>query len=142
MARSTILLRLILAWIFIFEGTGKLFGWFGGSGIAGIAGYFVKLGIPFAGFNAYFVGWTELACGVSFLTGLMVKPASIAVAIIMVTAIFTAHRDGGFNYPLLILAACALLIETGPGKVSLHFFKWRKKRGPPPRGFSNVVNNY
>jgi len=121
--RSVILIRLVMAWIFIFEGGGKLFGWFGGSGIERIAGYFAKLGIPFATVSAYLVGCLEFISGILFLAGVLVRPAAAAIAVIMVTAIFTAHRDSGFNYPLLVLAASVLLIEAPSGFKDL----WRKQ---------------
>jgi len=120
--RMLLLLQLALAWIFVYEGSGKLFGWFGGSGIESVIGYFASLGIPFPKLSAYLVGCAEFAAGLCFLSGFLVRPASSVVAVIMVTAIFTAHRQGGYNYPLLILCASLLLLETG-GRSILEFLR-------------------
>lgn len=114
-ATAILILRLVMGWIFFYEGAGKLFGWFSGGGIESIVEYFHGLGIPFPRFSAYLVGWTELISGLLFISGVLVKSASLLIAIIMATAIFTAHRSGGFNYPLLILSVCILLFSTGAG---------------------------
>lgn len=127
---TILFLRLALAWIFIYEGTGKLYGWFAGSGIESVTQYFYSLGIPFAKFSAYLVGYAELLCGLCFLAGFLVRIASAGIAIIMLVAIFTAHRQGGFNFPLLVFSACALLLESGAGKFSLDRYlgKLRKRQ--------------
>lgn len=116
---SVVILRLVLNWIFIREGAQKLFGAFGGGGPESIIAYFKELGIIFPRFNAYLVGNCELLCGIAFLLGLLVRPAAIIISIIMIVAIFTAHRTGGFNYPLLIIAVCVSILQLGAGRFSL-----------------------
>jgi len=109
----------VLGVIFFREGAGKLFGWFGGDGIGGISAYFAKLGIPFPEFNAILVGSTEFLGGVAFLLGFLTRLATIPIALTMVVAILTAHRDGGWSYPLLIIATSLVLLQAGSGFPSL-----------------------
>jgi putative oxidoreductase len=123
---SVFLVRLALGWIFLYEGTGKLFGFFGGGGIDSIAAYFRDLGIPYAHFNAYLVGTCEFLAGICFVLGFLIRPAAAVVLIIMATAIITAHRSGGYNYPMLIGFVCILLLEHGAGKYSLNSFISKK----------------
>lgn len=113
------LMRLLIAFIFIKAGGGKLFGWFGGFGIEGVTGFFTKLGIPYPELNAYLVGGTEFFGGILMALGLLTRLVSIPFCVIMLTAILTAHKDGDFYYPLMIFAACLALIDVGAGVLSL-----------------------
>ncbi len=112
------LLRLFLAWIFIASGAGKLFGWFGGTGVNGFAGFLEKIGIFFPMFHAYLVGWTELVCGLLFLFGFLTRVASVFIIIIMIVAILKVHLTD-FNYPAVVLLSALALIELGGGIFSL-----------------------
>lgn len=111
-------LRLFLGWIFLTSGAGKLFGWFGGFGIHGFAGFLQKIGIGFPVFNAYLVGWTELICGILLLLGLLTRFASVFIIIIMTVAIIKVHPND-FNYPATVLLSALALIETGSGTFSI-----------------------
>lgn len=113
------LMRLVVGFIFFKAGAGKLFGWFGGFGIEGVTGFFTKLGIPFPAFNAYFVGYTEFLGGILMILGLLTRLVSIPFCIIMMMAIFTAHKEGDFYYPLMILMASLTLLEVGGGVLSI-----------------------
>ena len=113
------LVRLVLGMIFFREGAMKFFGWFGGGGWASTCAYFAKLGIPFPEFNAWLVAATEFFGGTCFLLGLGSRLAAVGVGITMIVAIFSAHLQGGWGYPLLILASCILLIQAGSGRFSL-----------------------
>lgn len=119
---SVSLLRFVLGFIFFKEGAGKIFGWFGGGGFVSTCAYFQKLGIPFPEFNAYFVGYTEFLGGIALLAGLLTRLAAFPIAMTMITAILTAHKTGGYNYPLLILACCLVLMRLGGGKISVDRF--------------------
>ncbi len=50
---------------------------------------FAKIGFPYPGFTAYFVGMFEIICGFLLLIGLLTKLASIPLLIINLTAIAT-----------------------------------------------------
>lgn len=113
------LLRIVLGVIFFREGAAKLFGWFGGGGFSGTCAFFAQLGIPFPELNTFLVGWTEFLGGIALLLGFLTRLAAIPIALTMVVAILTAHRDGGWSYPLLIIATSAALLQTGSGLLSL-----------------------
>jgi putative oxidoreductase len=112
-------LRMVLGYVFLKEGLGKLFGWFGGSGIEPFTGYLTKLGVPFPELNAYMTGGVEAVCGLLLIIGYMTKLACLPIIFVMAVAIFTAHADGSFSYPLMIIAACVALLETGSGRPSV-----------------------
>ena len=116
---SVLSLRLALGVIFFMEGTGKLYGWFGGGGWASTCAFFSDLGIPFPEINAFFVGYTEFLGGLAFLVGLLVRPAALGIGATMVVAILTAHLGGGWHYPLAVLASCIALLILGGGNLSL-----------------------
>jgi putative oxidoreductase len=50
---------------------------------------FAKIGFPYPGFTAHFVGTFEIACGFLVLVGLFAKLASIPLLIVILTAIAT-----------------------------------------------------
>ncbi len=104
------LMRLVVGFIFFKAGAGKLFGWFGGFGIEGVTGFFTKLEIPFPALNAYLVGYTEFIGGILMMLGFLTRLVSIPFCIIMIMAIFTAHKDGDFYYPLMILMSYLTLL--------------------------------
>ena len=51
-----LLIRIIIGIVFIFYGTQKLFGWFGGYGIKGTGGWFESIGIKPGNLVATLVG--------------------------------------------------------------------------------------
>jgi putative oxidoreductase len=116
---SLSLLRLVLGFIFVKEGAGKLFGWFGGFGFEALHSYLVKLEVVFPRFMAYFVGWSEFICGILLVLGFLVRPAAFLISCIMAVAILLVNRTGGYQYPLLIIAVCIVLIQMGAGRFSL-----------------------
>jgi putative oxidoreductase len=113
------LLRIVVGLVFFKEGTGKLFGWFGGGGWAATCAYFQNLGIPFPELNAFLVGYTEFLGGTALVLGLLTRLAALPIGITMIVALLTAHRGGPYHYPLLILAVCMALLEAGSGRLSL-----------------------
>jgi putative oxidoreductase len=50
---------------------------------------FAKIGLPYPGFTAHFVGAFEIVCGLLVLVGLLTRLASIPLLIIILTAIAT-----------------------------------------------------
>ena len=112
-------LRIVLGYIFIREGSGKLLGWFGGGGFAAACQYFTELGVPFPVFNTFLVSSAEFFSGLALFAGFLSRLAVIPLAVTMVVAIFTAHIGGGWSYPVLIIAVCAALFHAGSGPWSL-----------------------
>jgi len=116
---SVSVMRAVLGWIFITEGGGKLYGWFGGGGWEATCAYFTKLGIPFPELNAFFLGGVELYGGMLLLVGLLTRLAALPIAITIIVAILTAHLGGSYNYQLLIIVICVVLMHVGGGSLSI-----------------------
>ncbi|QDV09569.1 Putative oxidoreductase MhqP [Planctomycetes bacterium Poly30] len=117
-------LRLLTGAVFVFHGSQKLFGAFGGYGIEGTSGWMASIGIPFPTLSTYLAGGAEFFGGLAFLTGILTRLASLPVAFAMLVGAFTAHTgfdatQGGMEYPLVLAAAAVALGLTGPGRISL-----------------------
>ncbi|MCX6120119.1 MAG: DoxX family protein [Ignavibacteriales bacterium] len=80
--KSIILIRFMVACVFLSEGIQKfLF-----SDSLGV-GRFIKIGIPFPGIMAPFVGVVEIVCGALILLGLFTRLAALPLIIDMLVAI-------------------------------------------------------
>src|SRR5262245_13403487 len=104
-----LLIRAVLAAVFIYHGGQKLFGLFGGYGITGTAGWMGSVGIPVPTLSAVLAGSAEFFGGLVLLAGTGARIAAVPMAFTMVVAILTAHRSafdsraGGMEYPLTLL---------------------------------------
>jgi putative oxidoreductase len=120
-----LLVRLMLAAVFVFHGSQKLFGLFGGYGIEGTAGFMEGLGLPLPTVSAVLAGATELLGGVALAVGLGVRPAGVLLAFTMLVASFAAHgggfaaQAGGMEYPLTLAVVSLALALTGGGRFAL-----------------------
>ena len=103
------------------HGAQKLFGWFGGYGLEGTAGFFSQnLGLEPGLLWAALVGGIEFFGGLFLAFGLLTRPAALAVAVVMAVAV-TVHlpngffwNAGGYEYPLLWgLIALAIAFKGG-----------------------------
>src|SRR5438132_566388 len=92
------------------HGAQKLFGWFGGGGLSGTAGFFGKLGFrpPLA--MAIVAAVSEFGGGLLFAVGFLTPLAALLLTSVMVVAIATVHwpkgffvGSGGYEFNLLIL---------------------------------------
>jgi putative oxidoreductase len=118
--------RALIGGLFVGHGTQKLAGWFGGPGLEGTQGMMTALNMHPAKRNALAAGITETAGGALLAAGLATPLAGAALIGTMVTAIRKVHiangpwaANGGWEYNAVLIAAAALLAETGPGPVSL-----------------------
>jgi putative oxidoreductase len=121
-----LLIRVVLGGTMAAHGSQKLFGWFGGPGCDGTAGFFASLGFGAASAMALLAGTAELGGGLLLAFGLITPFAAFAIAATMVTAVATVHwkngffaANGGYEFNLLILAVAVGLAATGPGRFSL-----------------------
>lgn len=130
---STLSLRLVIAAIFLFHGSQKLFGAFEGPGIAGTAGFFGNVGIPLPLVAAWLVALVEFFGGLAVLLGLFTRYAAVLLSCVMVVAILTVHLkngfsgQGGYEFALMVLAGTVSLLLSGPGKASLEKTLWKKE---------------
>jgi putative oxidoreductase len=117
-----LIIRVVVGLLFIGHGTQKLFGWFGGHGLAGTAGFFGQLGFPAPTVSAVVAGLTEAIAGLLFALGLLTPLAAAGLIGMMVSALVVVHRrnglwvsNGGYEYNLVLIAAAAAVAITGPG---------------------------
>lgn len=122
---ALLLLRTILAVVFIYHGSQKLFGAFGGPGIDNFAGWLASMNIPLPTFNAYMAASTEFFGGIALLIGLFTRLVAIPLTITMIVAIVTVHanafsaQNNGMEYPLTLAFVLIAIILLGPGAFSL-----------------------
>ena len=121
-----LILRLAVGLTMAAHGGQKLFGWFGGYGIAGTGGFMESLGFRPGKVHATLAGLSELVGGLLIALGLLTPVGSALVLTVMVVAIGSVHlpkgffvSDGGFEYNLVIMAAVVSLAFMGPGAYSL-----------------------
>ncbi|HEX7080331.1 MAG TPA: DoxX family protein [Gammaproteobacteria bacterium] len=81
-SRWAILIRIMLAGVFIPEGIQKLIF----PEILG-SGRFSGIGIPWPEFTGPLVGWVELVCGLLLLVGFLSRYAAVPIIVIMIVAI-------------------------------------------------------
>lgn len=117
-------IRAMLATVFVYHGSQKLFGLFGGHGIDGFAGYLASLGVPLPEVSAVLAGSAEFFGGLILLAGVAFRWALIPLVITMLVAAFTAHTGfditrGGNEYALTLAVVVGALALTGPGRYTL-----------------------
>ena len=120
------LIRAMLAAVFLFHGSQKLFGAFGGYGLDGTSQWMGSIGIPMPYVSALLAALAETLGGVALATGLFFRPVLVPLAFTMAVAAFVGHggkgfdvTKGGMEYPLTLLAVVVGLIFTGPGTLRL-----------------------
>ena len=120
------ILRLVLGLLFVAHGSQKLFGWFGGGGLKGTAGWLGSMGMRPAYFWAFMAAISEFGGGLLLALGFLSPLGSLGIIAAMIVAIVKAHlpkglwnSKGGYEFPLLIIAAAFALGLAGPGAFSL-----------------------
>ena len=126
MDAGILLARVVFGSLMAAHGAQKLFGWFGGYGIAGTGGYFESLGFKPGRFFAAAAGFSELIGGALLAFGLLGPLAPAMIVAVMVVAMATVHwqhglfaQNNGVELPLLYTVAAAGLALTGYGIYSL-----------------------
>jgi putative oxidoreductase len=125
MDTALLLLRVAVGLLLIGHGTQKLFGWFGGYGIAGTGGFFESIGFRPGKRMAAVAGISEAAGGLLLALGLFTPLAgAIVVGTLLVAA--SVHLDkglwgtnGGYELALVYAVIAAVLALAGPGAASL-----------------------
>jgi putative oxidoreductase len=126
MDAGVLLARVVLGSLMAAHGAQKLFGWFGGYGIAGTGGYFESLGFRPGRFFAAAAGFSELAGGALLAFGLLGPLGPALIAAVMIVAMATVHwphgvfaQNNGVELPLVYAVTAAGLSLTGFGAYSL-----------------------
>jgi putative oxidoreductase len=113
--------------LFVGHGTQKLFGWFGGHGLEGTAGFFEQgIGLRPGKRHATAAGLSEAVGGALLTLGALTPLAASMVIGTMVTAIRKVHApkgpwvtEGGYEYNAVLIATMVALAESGPGTPSV-----------------------
>ena len=115
---SLLILRVVVGIIFAAHGAQKLFGAFGGMGLAetvkmmGPLGYLVTIG--------------EFFGGLGLVVGFLTRFSAASLLVIMLGAIALVHGKngffldkGGFEYNLALIGLLAPILLCGPGRYSI-----------------------
>lgn len=120
------LLRIVTGLTFAAHGSQKLFGWFGGYGLAGVAQWMESIGITPGYLMATLAGSAEFFGGLALVVGLLVRPAAVSLLIAMLVAIASVHwangffiTENGFEYAMILALISTVLLIEGAGKLSL-----------------------
>jgi putative oxidoreductase len=130
-------LRVVIGMLFFGHGTQKLYGWFGGHGIEGTAGFFESLGLKPGRRHATAAGAAEAGGGALVALGFLTPAAAAALIGVMSTAIEKVHMkngpwvsEGGYEYNLVLIAVMVALADLGPGEFSIDQALGIEVKGP------------
>jgi putative oxidoreductase len=128
---AVLLLRLAVGAVMWAHGAQKLLGLFGGHGPQGFVHFVVSMGMPPA------LGWLVVAIeffgGLAVVLGVLSRLAALGFAVEMAVTIAKIHwangffmnwnsvggKGEGFEYNLVLAAACLALFLVGPGRYAL-----------------------
>ncbi|UCJ15676.1 DoxX family protein [Pseudomonas sp. MM211] len=120
------ILRVLVGIIFVAHGAQKLFGWFGGYGLAGVAQWMESIGLAPGYLMALMAGSAEFFGGLALIIGLLVRPAAAVLTFTLLVAIFSVHigngffmSDNGYEFALALMAATLALLIEGAGRLSV-----------------------
>jgi putative oxidoreductase len=123
---TLLVLRLVVGLGFAAHGAQKLFGAFGGGGIAETSGFLEQVGLRPGRLHALAAGVAEFAGGLLIAVGLLTPFAAAALIGVMTAAVLTVHvrhgffnADNGYEYNLTLAAAVFALAGVGAGQWSL-----------------------
>ncbi|AMA74152.1 MULTISPECIES: DoxX family protein [Aneurinibacillus] len=117
-----LLIRLVVGLTFAGHGAQKLFGWFGGYGLKGTAGWLESIGVRPGILMALLAGLGELVGGLLFAAGVFTWLGAALIVITMLVAIVTVHgkngywiTQNGFEYNLMLIVVAIGIALIGPG---------------------------
>ncbi|MCW2098889.1 DoxX family protein [Pseudomonas helleri] len=118
-------LRVFVGIIFAAHGSQKLFGWFGGGGLAGTAQWMESIGLAPGTLMALLSGGTEFFGGLALIIGLLARPAALGLSFTLLVAIFSVHihnglfmANNGYEFALALLGGTLAVLLEGAGKLS------------------------
>jgi putative oxidoreductase len=117
---ALLILRVVLGIIMIYHGWPKL------TDLGGTIDGFTKMGIPLPALSAVFAMVAEVFGGLLLLVGAFTDIAGLLIAIDMLGAIIFVHakngfavNEGGFEWPLALLAMGLAIALAGPGRYAV-----------------------
>ena len=122
---ALLVVRVIVGVIFMAHGAQKLFGAFGGPGLAGFVAMMGTLG--------YFVTIGEFFGGLGLIVGFLSRFSAAALIVTMLGAIALVHGqhgfflgkggpDAGFEYNLALIGLLVPVLIVGPGRYAIGRF--------------------
>ena len=119
-----LVIRLMLAVVFIFHGGQKLFGWWDGYGFAGTVDLFEQMGLPWPALSAVLAGGAEFFGALVLIIGHGTRLAAVPLIFTMLVGAVVAHdgfaaATGGGEYAYTLAAVLLGLLLTGPGRFTL-----------------------
>ena len=125
MSYGLLVLRVVVGLTMAGHGLQKLFGWFGGPGIKGTAGFFGAIGFRSATAVAILAALAETS-GLLFALGFLTPLAALGLVVVMLNAIGSVHwqkgfwnTNGGFEFNLTLLTVAVAVAARGPARFSL-----------------------
>lgn len=126
MSLGLLILRLVVGLTMTAHGAQKLFGWFGGYGLAGTGGFLEKLGFIPGRRNALFAGLAEFGGGLLLALGFATPLAAMLIISVMFVAVATVHikhgffnSNQGFEYNVTLTTVALSVTITGAGPLSV-----------------------
>lgn len=121
-----LLLRVTVGLAMAVHGSQKVFGWFGGYGLAGTGQFMETLGFRPGRRHALAAGVVELVGGLLFALGFLTPLAAVLIASVMIVAAATVHWKNGFlitsngyEYNLVLGIVALSVAFAGPGAISI-----------------------
>lgn len=118
-------LRSVVGLLVAGHGAQKLFRWFNGPGVAGMAGWLGSIGFRPARLWALLAGGMEFGGGLLLAFGFLSPLGSLGIVAVMLMTIAKVHwpkvwvTENGMELPLTNVAAAAAVGIAGPGVYSL-----------------------
>jgi len=126
MDAALLFVRLVIGLAMAAHGAQKLFGWFGGYGLAGTGGFLEGLGFRPGRIFAFFAGLGEVGGGLLMALGLGGALGPAIIVMVMLVAIFSVHiskgffiTNGGWELNATYIASAVTVAYVGNGAYSL-----------------------
>ena len=126
MDAALLFVRLVVGLAMAAHAAQKLFGWFGGYGLAGTGGFFEGIGFRPGRVFAFFAGLGELGGGLLMVLGLGGALGPAFIVMVMLVAMFTVHiskgffiTNGGWELNASCIASAVAVAYAGNGAYSL-----------------------
>lgn len=126
-AMGLFILRVVVGFLFLMHGLGKLVGPpFIGPGMDGWTGFVSSLGLPLPQVTAWVGVLVETLGGAALILGTGTTLAGLLLAVQMFVAIVKVRlaggldaSKGGFEYELLLMTAAVVIVVAGPGMLAV-----------------------